>query len=91
MRNNCGDMSVCGSNCFGDGNGLNLSSAIILPVNNYAKNYLRISTCELGLNAEIFARNAVIFLSSFVRPRCRVLTRVSGALLFDACTQPRPS
>mmetsp|Transcript_33737 Transcript_33737/g.56718 ORF Transcript_33737/g.56718 Transcript_33737/m.56718 type:complete len:346 (-) Transcript_33737:117-1154(-) len=56
MGNDCSDMSVCGSNCVGaTGNDLDLSSARILPVNNYAKNFLRFSTCPLGLDQETFA------------------------------------
>jgi len=50
MDNDCADMSVCGSNCVGNGNALDLSDARILPVNNFAANYLRLSTCDLGLD-----------------------------------------
>jgi hypothetical protein len=83
MINDCEDMSVCGSNCVGSGNSLDLSFARslsydvfclyvlytqfffflphsfiyihqhrILPVNNFAKNYLRFSVCDLDLDDE---------------------------------------
>lgn len=60
-------MSVCGSNCVGPtGNGLDLSEARILPVNNYAKNFLRFSTCPLGLDEETFSSHEVVHMR-----RCR--------------------
>ena len=62
----CPDMSVCGSNCIGGGNGLDLSGARIVPVNNYAANFLRFSTCDASLDA--------VRVASFIPPgRLRAL------------------
>merc|ERR1719446_1384981 len=50
---NCADMSVCGSNCVGDGNSLDLQDGRILPINNFAANFLRFSVCNLGVDEDV--------------------------------------
>jgi hypothetical protein len=45
LTNGCSDMSVCGNNCAAAGQVP--SDAIVLPVNNYGENFLRVSFSKL--------------------------------------------
>lgn len=45
LTNGCSDMSVCGNNCAAAGQVP--SDAIVLPVNNYGENFLRVSLSKL--------------------------------------------
>lgn len=56
----CQDMTVCGSNCVGDGNGLIDSSARVIPVNNYGNNFQRFSVCHLGVNEHKLSKFATV-------------------------------
>mmetsp|Transcript_31926 Transcript_31926/g.73762 ORF Transcript_31926/g.73762 Transcript_31926/m.73762 type:complete len:292 (+) Transcript_31926:220-1095(+) len=52
MGENCEDMSVCGSNCVGQGDHLiDMDTARVLPVNNFGENYLQFSVCHQGPNS----------------------------------------
>ena len=49
LAQECGDMSVCGSNCYTDDEllpGAGDDAARVLPVNNFGADYLRFSVCD---------------------------------------------
>jgi hypothetical protein len=56
----CADASVCGADCVDNGNGLDLSAARVLPVNNYAANFLRLSVCDAGVDREAFRQFGLV-------------------------------
>ena len=64
----CDDMTVCGSNCVGDGNGLDLSDTRILPINNFARNFLRFSVCDLGVDEDVLERFEVVRMKRCADP-----------------------
>ena len=65
---NCADMSVCGSNCVGDGNSLDLQDGRILPINNFAANFLRFSVCNLGVDEDVLERFEVVRMKRCAEP-----------------------
>jgi hypothetical protein len=69
----CDDMTVCGSNCVGDGNGLDLSDTRILPINNFARNFLRFSVCDLGVDEDVLERFEVVRMKRCADPGPGVL------------------
>ena len=69
MVQDCEDMSVCGSNCVGDGNGLtNFDSTRVLPINNFGKNFLRFSVCDLGVDEDVLERFEVVRMKRCAEP-----------------------
>jgi len=74
MASSCPDASVCGSNCVGSGDfnpldpgGSSSSSSSdsdnavrVLPVNNYAANFLRLSVCDVRVDDATYNQFGVV-------------------------------
>lgn len=56
----CDDMSICGSNCGRHENNFVRDSQVVLPVNNFGKNFLRFSVCERSYNARSLSRHSAV-------------------------------
>ena len=59
-RSDCDDMSICGSSCVGNGNDEVPDSAVVLPVNNFGRNYLRFTVCERTYNKRSLSRHSTV-------------------------------
>jgi len=67
MASSCPDASVCGSNCVGNGDenplipGSSGQGAVrVLPVNNYAANFLRLSVCDARVDEATYQQFGVV-------------------------------